>query len=589
MVLRYSAFLSFIFPLTVSALQSCQFVIVQWATEGYRKFWASSFERNKRYAEKHSYDYVLLDDDLILLELAGRPAHWGKILALQNTLHSIEQTNYSKENSHCEYLLWLDADCFIVNFEQRLESFISLDNKLGRVVQSPDCKGNTCRKTFPNMPWDLITTDANMEGAFHVNNGAFLLRNSKWSRKFLQIWWQQSPLPNGTIDWFSHDQGGFWNALLLSEFPGLYDDQCARGQIPFLSYLLSACVDKWLQSHVGVVFRERRFEHTLLIDPYRHLRYQELNSRDKYIRGLHFWSALSVATKSMRFHACHFQDHFEAGDFIVQTKNPMEEECGGPCWANAWMGTRSSNNAHCQQVGAPDAITNTSREYEPRAKRIQARRPTTTICWDVTTGQTLLSALPSCTEQSTVMLEVKIRRYRRCLNASNQHTVEIQSVHIEVDTTYVSTPDLQRAVPRSRVESLARAFCGFKYAAQSQRSSFPFVNPRLSCITEFQRVLEINPAAPVELEEIFYFYPGEKHQSTTDIWLWHCPILIGHQQCGLSVDIVMSFSVSPEEPENKNTIFREAAAAFSELYNQPFRNVLLEIQLQWHKYSKNSQ
>ena len=168
------------------------------------------------------------------------------------------------------------------------------------------------------------------------------------------------------LDWFAHDQGGWWNALLLAEFPGaLYDDRGFRS--PLVSYVLSQCIDGWLRTVAGVRFRERRLQHTLLVDPYRHLNQRvgveasgesseegkgtSLDDDRRHIRGLHFWSALTVATRSTIFHPCSHEDHFEAGDFVVQTKNANEGGCGGPCWANSWMGL-NKNGTNCQVVGA---------------------------------------------------------------------------------------------------------------------------------------------------------------------------------------------------------------------------------------------
>ena len=401
-----------------------RFLILQWATAAYRTEWAAFLDQNRRYAERRGYGYILLgahdnSDGAILRALNGRPVHWGKVVALRSIFGQLSPVDAppppgsspppppppAAALAAVEYVLWLDADCLVVNFEQRLEPFAQLDAHAPRVVTGPPHCGSdggsdgdsdaicTAVLADPAPPWDLITTDANVDGSFHVNNGAMLLRNSRWSRRFLQLWWQQSPLPNSTVDWFAHDQGGWWNALLLAEFPsGLYDDRCASGASglsPLVSYELSACVEQWLRDFAKVRFRGRRFRHTLLVDPYRHLQLQRDGQQERrgrhggggggrggdrdrdrerggdgegrgggrvgtadddddddgaawpessHIRGLHFWSALTVATRSPVFHPCSHEDHFEAGDFIVQTKNPHEAECGGPCWANSWMG-----------------------------------------------------------------------------------------------------------------------------------------------------------------------------------------------------------------------------------------------------------
>ena len=60
------------------------------------------------------------------------------------------------------------------------------------------------------------------------------------------------------------------NALLLSEFPHVYDDRCAAGTIPLDARALTQCINSRLDG-VGAPFRRRRFAHSLLMGPYRHL------------------------------------------------------------------------------------------------------------------------------------------------------------------------------------------------------------------------------------------------------------------------------------------------------------------------------
>ena len=104
------------------------------------------------YAAKHGY--VLVDGSHLLDR--SRPPAWSKIRAVQNLLDN---------NRKCDWVFWMDADTVIMNSSIALESLLpsSSDSAI-----------------------DLIAT---YDRRFGVNSGSWLLRNSTWSRQFLEDWW----------------------------------------------------------------------------------------------------------------------------------------------------------------------------------------------------------------------------------------------------------------------------------------------------------------------------------------------------------------------------------------------------------------
>jgi hypothetical protein len=72
---------------------------------------ALSFER---YAERWGWDVVLSTEDLT----DGRPASWAKVKLLQELLHEYE------------WVLWLDADVVIVDFDADISAEIQSDKDL---------------------------------------------------------------------------------------------------------------------------------------------------------------------------------------------------------------------------------------------------------------------------------------------------------------------------------------------------------------------------------------------------------------------------------------------------------------------------
>ena len=100
------------------------------------------------YATKHGYKYLCCDH-----KLDDRPPSWSKLLLLQQMT--------------TEWGFWNDADALITNLDIKLESLI--DDK-----------------------YDLIfTRDGN-----GLNAGNFLVKNSEWSKKFLQEAYQQAQFTN---------------------------------------------------------------------------------------------------------------------------------------------------------------------------------------------------------------------------------------------------------------------------------------------------------------------------------------------------------------------------------------------------------
>ena len=101
------------------------------------------------YAKKHGY-YLFDESDSLD---TTRPPSWSKIKAAQRLLN--------EEN--CDWVFWLDADTVVMNSAKKIEDFLPLEQ--GK---------------------DLLIT-AQKGGSY--NAGAWLIRNTEWSREFLDHWW----------------------------------------------------------------------------------------------------------------------------------------------------------------------------------------------------------------------------------------------------------------------------------------------------------------------------------------------------------------------------------------------------------------
>jgi mannan polymerase II complex MNN10 subunit len=139
----------------------------------YQKTWPN----RQNYANKHGYTLV---DGSDMLD-RSRPPSWSKIRAVQRLFGWIE--NGSSVEEPCDWVFWMDADTVIMNSDIRLESMLP-DN-------SDFLASQDTRRT--------------------VNAGAWMIRNSDWSRQFLQEWWNMDSFVNvaglstsGDNDAFNH-------------------------------------------------------------------------------------------------------------------------------------------------------------------------------------------------------------------------------------------------------------------------------------------------------------------------------------------------------------------------------------------------
>lgn len=136
-------FLNLIFCLC-GILQAADIAVVTMAIgDAYEKQVAAGIENKRLYCEKYGYDFINSNEWLDL----SRPIPWSKIKLLQETL---KQNNY-------KWVFWTDADALFMNHGVRLEDII--DDKYDF----------------------MITYDMHS-----FNSGNFLLKNSEWSKQFLE-------------------------------------------------------------------------------------------------------------------------------------------------------------------------------------------------------------------------------------------------------------------------------------------------------------------------------------------------------------------------------------------------------------------
>jgi len=157
---------------------------------------AKVLESQRQYAERHGYTHIV--DDFPEADQMGRGGretrcrhnfvYWSKPFALMRHLASYD------------WVLWLDGDAMVNNETYPLEV----------VVGDGDV--------------DLVS--GGRQG--WTNNGAFALRNSCWSRRFLRNWWEDGAAPLAPEPWYA-DNGAFTHAVfreVMRDAGVQYSDDC---------------------------------------------------------------------------------------------------------------------------------------------------------------------------------------------------------------------------------------------------------------------------------------------------------------------------------------------------------------------------
>jgi hypothetical protein len=158
-------------------------VVAQFFTSNlsYGKF---TKEINKKYCDEKGYIYHLESDDMkINNSLEGRSPTWYKPKFINEVF----------ELYNPDYILFLDADAIVCDFSQNIEDFID-----------------------PN--FNIICTEDH--GPSVMNAGVFLLKNSEWTKTFMNKWWYICD----TLQGGPNNEVGFYRN-------GLWHDQTCFGDL----------------------------------------------------------------------------------------------------------------------------------------------------------------------------------------------------------------------------------------------------------------------------------------------------------------------------------------------------------------------
>ncbi len=148
-------------------------------------------ENKRRYAQKNGYSFIGRSAEFAQQVYKKRKAVWGKLDGIEKVL------------PYYDWVLWLDMDAVIMNYNVTVESLIE------QFIVKVKGKKNFEKKHF------IV---ARPIGDVMINAGVFLMRNSEWSRKFLRLAQMRIDLYKGRM----YEQRAMWDLMNKPEWaPGV--------------------------------------------------------------------------------------------------------------------------------------------------------------------------------------------------------------------------------------------------------------------------------------------------------------------------------------------------------------------------------
>lgn len=161
--------------------------LVTYASDDILDYAAYSFAVNSAYAEHNGYEIFFMSPDTGS-NYEPRDQRWNRVKIIDDALNKVD--GWLKD---VDYVVWIDADLI----------FIDLDLSIKDLVAE-----------YPE--YDIIISAERHAETGVANTGSFIMRNSDWSRQFLQDWW------NNFDRTLNHDQI-FFDKLYKMRMPGIAD------------------------------------------------------------------------------------------------------------------------------------------------------------------------------------------------------------------------------------------------------------------------------------------------------------------------------------------------------------------------------
>ena len=135
-------------------------ILVSYSTSSIMEYGAYSYFINAAYAEQNGYGMVLMSPETGS-QYEPQDQRWNKVYILLNLIDP--KKGMARKS---DYVVWLDSDLIMLDFSMNI-SEITRENKQYDII---------------------ISRDPRIENGI-ANSGFFIVKNSDWSKEFLQSWW----------------------------------------------------------------------------------------------------------------------------------------------------------------------------------------------------------------------------------------------------------------------------------------------------------------------------------------------------------------------------------------------------------------
>lgn len=141
-----------------SSKKKVEIGLVTYADENVEYF-GDTIAVNEAYCAHHQYAFKFMNT--LQNGTGDLDPRWNKVKVLMEALDPAH--GWAKDMS---YVVWIDADLCFLNFGFSIDDLIA-----------------------SNPQAHFMASAEHSESATVMNSGAIILKNSKWSRKFLKLWW----------------------------------------------------------------------------------------------------------------------------------------------------------------------------------------------------------------------------------------------------------------------------------------------------------------------------------------------------------------------------------------------------------------
>jgi tetratricopeptide (TPR) repeat protein len=147
--------------------------LVSYATPDILNYSAYSHGINLFYSQLNHYDFYLLNTTGPYCgQYDQRDERWNKIKILQ--------TGFETWGQQYDYLIWIDADAIVLNFQFHFEDIIQLYPLANLIVSA---------ENYEILISNLFTAGGSVN---RMNSGVIIVKNTKWTAKFLAHYWDHS-------------------------------------------------------------------------------------------------------------------------------------------------------------------------------------------------------------------------------------------------------------------------------------------------------------------------------------------------------------------------------------------------------------